>query len=94
VTVTLGNTIYGVYLDKEQAFLDAIDAAAAPCKPPARPGSGVGMARPQRGSFNRFSATRSGSLQFGRLLVGLLDGPSKEGADGDVAFASRPVDMI
>ena len=25
--VTLGNTIYGVYIDKEQAVLDAVDAA-------------------------------------------------------------------
>jgi hypothetical protein len=26
-TVTLGNAIYGAYLDKEQALLDAVDAA-------------------------------------------------------------------
>jgi len=26
-TVTLGNTIYGAYLDREQALLDAVDAA-------------------------------------------------------------------
>ena len=26
-TVTLRNTIYGAYLDKEQAVLDAVDAA-------------------------------------------------------------------
>jgi len=26
-TVTLGNTIYGAYLDKQQAVLDAVDAA-------------------------------------------------------------------
>jgi hypothetical protein len=26
-TVTLGNTIYGSYPDKEQALLDAVDAA-------------------------------------------------------------------
>jgi hypothetical protein len=26
-TVTLGNMIYGAYLDKEQALLDAVDAA-------------------------------------------------------------------
>ena len=25
--VTLGNSLYGIYLDKEQALLDAIDAA-------------------------------------------------------------------
>ena len=25
--VTLGNTIYGAYLDKEQALLDAVEAA-------------------------------------------------------------------
>ena len=25
--VTLGNSIYGAYLDKEQALLDAVDAA-------------------------------------------------------------------
>ncbi|HXC89816.1 MAG TPA: hypothetical protein VNV18_06585 [Stellaceae bacterium] len=25
--VTLGNTVYGAYLDKEQALLDAVDAA-------------------------------------------------------------------
>jgi hypothetical protein len=25
--VTLGNTLYGAYLDKEQALLDAVDAA-------------------------------------------------------------------
>jgi hypothetical protein len=26
-TVTVGDTIYGAYLDKEQALLDAVDAA-------------------------------------------------------------------
>jgi hypothetical protein len=26
-TVTIGNSLYGAYLDKEQALLDAVDAA-------------------------------------------------------------------
>jgi hypothetical protein len=66
-TVTLGDTIYGAYLDREQALLDAVDAARAiRCKPAARPRSGLVMGRPQSRCSNRFSATHTGN--FGRRL--------------------------
>ena len=48
--VTLGNRLYGAYLDKHRALPDAVDAAREPCRRVTRPKSGSAIDRLQPGS--------------------------------------------
>ena len=67
--VTLGKTVYGAYLDKEQALLDAVDAARDALAAGTRLRSGSRSGRGQRASSKTAGASEAQSAQFNAASI-------------------------